>query len=173
MEELWKDVSGYEGIYQISNFGKLRSFINGKVRYITPTKTPCGYLQFKLYKDHIKKYFYAHRLVMNEFSPIENSKNFQVNHKDENKSNNNIENLEWVTHKENCNYGNRNKKISQFNLNRKDQSKKVLCVETNIIYPSIAEAQRQTNINSSNIIKVCCGVFKTSGGYHWKYVLEV
>lgn len=170
MEELWKDISEYEGLYQISNKGRVRSLSKGKIKYLKPLKTPIGYLQFKLCKKQVKKMFYAHRLVLIEFCPIESPEKFQVNHKDENKTNNDLKNLEWVTPKENCNYGNRNSKLSKRFKNRKNQSKCVLCVETNIIYPSVAEAERQTNAYKGNIIKVCNGTLKTSGGYHWKYI---
>ena len=170
MEEVWKEIKGYNGIYFISNEGRIKSFQNGNCKILKAKKGKTDYMMIGLTKDKKRKWFYVHRLVLMTFCPNNNSEKMQVNHKDENKNNNNLNNLEWVTRKQNCNYGNRNFKINQKNLNRADQSLKVLCVETNIIFPSASEAQRQTKVNLSNLLKVCYGKAKTAGGYHWKFV---
>ena len=98
----------------------------------------------------------------------------QINHIDENKANNSLENLELVTCKENINHGTRNeragKSIAKANTNHPLKSKKVICIETGIIYDSIHEAERQTGIYQTSICQCCLGRYKTSGGYHWSYV---
>ena len=110
MEEVWKDIAGYEGIYQISNYGKVKSLKNNKTRKLIEDRD--GYLWVALYKNKKQKIFFVHRLVAKAF--IENKTNKpQVNHKDENKKNNIVTNLEWVTAKENINYGTRTYKASK------------------------------------------------------------
>ena len=170
MEEVWKEIKGYENIYFVSNKGRIKSFQKGKCNYLKPKPSKTGYLIANLTKNGKRKWFYIHRLVLSAFCPIDNAENMQVNHKDENKTNNSLLNLEWVTPKENCNYGKRNKKLSEKHINRKDQSLKVICIETNTIFPSASEAHRQTKVDLSNLLKVCRGEYKTAGGYHWKFV---
>lgn len=110
MTDIWKDIDGYKGIYQISSYGKVRSLKSNKLRKLIEDRD--GYLWVALYKNKKQKIFFVHRLVADAF--IENNKNKpQVNHKDENKKNNRYDNLEWVTAKENINYGNRTYKASQ------------------------------------------------------------
>ena len=112
MEEIWKDIKGYEGLYQISNLGRIKSLPrtnkNRKVKKETMkvfTKLPKGYLKVGLNKEGKTKYCFVHRLVAEHFIPnLENKP--CVNHKDCNTSNNCVENLEWVTHKENNSYKN-------------------------------------------------------------------
>lgn len=157
--EIWKDIKGYDGLYQISNLGRVKSFgnvnsNNSKERILKPGIDGVGYLLVILFKDGKAKTFRIHRLVAKTFIPnIENLP--QVNHKDEIKTNNCVENLEWCTAKYNINYS---------------KSKRVICVETNVIYESIKEADRQTCISQSSISKCCLKKRKTAGKLHWKFV---
>lgn len=154
--ERWKDVEGYEQ-YKVSNCGRVKSLSNDKNRkekILKQRKTRDGYLYVILCKDGKVKYFRVHRLVATAFVP--NPLNFpQVNHKDENKENNCVWNLEWCTPQYNVEYS---------------QGKKILCVETNTVYTSSMEAERQTGIDHRNIIKCCQGKYKSAGKLHWKYV---
>lgn len=117
--EMWKDISGYEGLYQISSTGKIKGLPRVTVqnqilkeRMLVPNVLNNGYLQITLYKDGKHKSFLVHRLVANAFIP--NPENLpEVNHKDENKTNCNIDNLEWCTRKYNLNYGTRNKRSAE------------------------------------------------------------
>lgn len=137
MEEQWKDIKNYEGLYQVSNFGRVKSLPRtNKKRKIKKeiikvfTKSPNGYLKAGLSKEGKTKYYFVHRLVAEAFIPnLENKP--CVNHKDCNKKNNNLSNLEWVTHEENNSYKNHN-------LKRNISSviyylKKDYCNEKNII----------------------------------------
>ena len=172
IEEQWLDISGYEGLYQISNFGRVKSFYFRNPRILKPHKVK-GYSNVELYKNKKKKQFYIHRLVMENFCPIENMNVLDVNHKDEDKSNNHISNLEWMTHKDNLNYGSRAEKARmKMQGKNSSRSKKVRCVEKNVIYEALREAERQLGIPATNISKACKGKIKTAGGYHWKYVEE-
>lgn len=104
MKEIWKPVQDFEGYYEVSNTGKVRSVY----RYKKELKPMIGrenrYLYVDLFKPDQRKRMAVHRIVASAFCENPDNKPF-VNHKDEVKSNNNAENLEWVTHKENCNYG--------------------------------------------------------------------
>lgn len=165
--EIWKDIEGYEGLYQVSNLGRVKSLKFGKEKILKPRDNGIGYLKVILFKDGKGKHLYVHRLVAQAF--IKNPENLpQINHKDENPENNFVENLEFCDAKYNSNYGTRNERIIK-NRNGKNASKKVICVETNIIYHSVREAQRQTGIQNSHITECCKGNRKSAGNYHWKY----
>lgn len=112
MQEIWKDIPNYQGLYQISNCGRVKSLprknnkriINKEIIKVF-TKLPNGYLKVGLSKNGKTKHYFVHRLVAEAFIPnLENKP--CVNHKDCNKENNNVNNLEWVTHKENNSYKN-------------------------------------------------------------------
>lgn len=123
----------------------------------------------------------VHRLVAEAFIP--NPDNLpQVNHKDENKWNNCVDNLEWCTAKYNSNYGTKNIRLSKTKTNNTYNMKSIKCVETGLIYPTLHEASRQTGINVQNIAMCCKGTVyckrngytkrHTAGGYHWEYIKE-
>jgi hypothetical protein len=101
--EVWKPVPNYEGLYEVSNIGKVRSVYRYK-RVLKPMISNSGYERVDLFKDKNRKQFSVHRLVAMAFVDNPDKKPF-VNHKDENKLNNSAENLEWVSHIENCRYG--------------------------------------------------------------------
>ena len=183
-EEIWKAVDGYEGLYEVSNFGRVkgvdRVIINSdgvkrlwKGRVLRPAKGSNGYFFCNLCKNGKTENKCIHRLVAETFIP--NPSNLpQVNHKDENKENNCVDNLEWCDSKYNNNYGSRNKRDAEKKLNSPKLSKPVLQIdnEKGVIiseYPSTMEAERQLNIYSSAISKCCRGERKTAYGYKWRY----
>ena len=156
MIEIYKDIQGYEG-YQISNHGNVKSNSTGKV--LKCYKNDNGYLRVTLSKQGKLKHHQIHRLVAQAF--IENPNNYEeVNHKDEDKTNNHVTNLEWCTRSYNINYGTRNEKIS----------KQVMCIETGVVYPSTMEVERELGYDHRGISKCCKGKYNTCGGYHWEYV---
>lgn len=122
--EQWKSIAGYEGLYEVSNLGRVRSLKFGKTKILKPGRVGGGYLIVKLLKDCIRKNMKVHRLVAEAFIPNPN-KLKTVNHKDEDKTNNNVNNLEWMTLADNLNYGTRNKRTAEANVNNPKRSKQV------------------------------------------------
>ena len=121
-KEIWKDIKGYEGLYQVSNFGRVKSLTKyhktkkgyfSKERILKLIRNERGYLLVGLCKNWKKQKVFVHRLVAETFIPNPNNLP-QVNHINEfEKDNNSIDNLEWCTCKYNCNYGTRNKRIKE------------------------------------------------------------
>ena len=112
---------------------------------------------------------YIHRLVAEAF--IDNPYNLpQVNHINECKTDNIVENLEWCTQEYNNNYGTHYKKVSKSNTNNIKISKLVRCIETNVVYPSASEIQRQLGYSKVYIRKCCNGKYDKAYGFHWEYV---
>ncbi len=168
MVEKWKNIDGYENEYQISNFGRIRSFKkhNGtNQRIMKSIKMKNGYYNITLCKNGNKKREYIHRLVAKAFIPNPNNYPF-VNHKDENPSNNYVNNLEWCTQKYNMNYGSLIKK-------HKRESKSILQYDLNNNFikkwESISNAEKDLKITHCNIIACLKGRRKNAGGFIWKY----
>ena len=156
------------GLYQVSNLGRVKSLYFNKEKILT-THTCKGYQRVGLSKNKKQTLYFVQRLIAEAFIP--NPDNLpEVNHKDENKVNNCISNLEWCNHNYNSNYGTRKDRISKTHINHPNLSKPVKCIETGVIYPSAHEAARQTNLNFSMICAVCRGDRNKTGGYHWQYV---
>ena len=163
--EKWKDVSGYEGLYQVSNEGMVKSFKKGKEKMLKLYKDKYGYYAVKLSKDGKHKFYYVHRLVAQEFVYNDNLFFNQINHKDEVKTNNKADNLEWCDSTYNNNYG------TAIYRRIETRSRKVICVETGIIYQSANEIERLFGFWHSKINNCCNGKQKTAYGYHWKHVV--
>ena len=174
--EKWKDIKNYEGLYQISNLGRVKriKFINkmaiiNREKILKNIKNNHDYYIVRLCKNNKCKIYQVHRLVAEAFIPNPNNLP-QVNHKDENKLNNNINNLEWCSSKYNCNYGARNLKIG---VKTKNNGKPVYQIKNNKIintWFNIKTAGDNLKINKSNICECCKGNRKTAGGYNWEYV---
>ena len=180
-KETWKDIKGYEGLYQVSNMGRIKSLErtvtkkNGrkytvKGRILKPGTDRDGYLLVILSNTSGKrKTFKVHRLVCEAFH--ENPENKPcVNHIDENKTNNTANNLEWCTYEENNTHGTRLARSA------KSQSKPVGQYtrdgELIKVWQSVNEVERQLGFDCGNISKVALGKQKTAYGYVWKYVEE-
>jgi hypothetical protein len=173
MKEIWKDIKGYEGIYQVSNLGNLKSLSrlcdvgNGvyrkKEKIIYKFSLKNGYPQFNLCKNNTHKNVYIHRLVGEYF--LSNLSNFPtINHKDGIKTNNNINNLEW------CTYLYNNKHAINYKL-RKLKPLLQYDLQGNFIkeWFCVSKCSKELGIHISNICNCIKGKRKTAGGFKWKY----
>lgn len=182
--EVWREIKGYEGLYEVSNLGRVRSLrhqhgYRRKVpKILKPGKKKSGYLYVNLCKNGKVTSKYVHRLVAEAF--IENPLNLpQINHIDENKTNNVVfldengnfvpekSNLEWISQKDNVRYG------TGIERRAKAQSRRVLQfnLDGNLIreWISLMEVSRQTGWSQGAISECCRGEYKTSHGYVWRY----
>jgi len=188
MNEVWRPVEDYEGLYEISNYGNVKSlsrkvFVTNKYNAKSTRKIKSKilikqyigtYYVVSLCKNGKYKQHYIHRLVATSFLENKNNYNY-INHKDENKLNNFVDNLEWCTQKYNCNYGNRNKIVSEKKKNKPIKNFKRVGqfdFDNNLIkeYKNIFEAYKETNKNMTDIKKCCEGKRKKAGNYIWKYI---
>lgn len=169
MNEIFKDIEGYEGIYQISNLGRVKSLNYNHTRKekILKPRNCHSYLRVQLYKNGQKEMPFIHRLVAQAF--LSNPQNLpEVNHKDEDKSNNCVDNLEWVTRKENINYGTRTLRAAE------KCSKKVLQFTKDGTFiqewPSAYEIWHQLpKFRQSAICDCCNGKRKSAYKFIWRY----
>lgn len=181
MSEVWKPVPDYEGLYEVSNYGRVKSLFRYKRIMTSSPNKGNGYLYVQLFKNKKGKNFAIHRLVAMCFCDNPENKPF-VNHKDETRTNNHADNLEWVTHKENCNYGTAIKRRVQHTdfANRKiDRSKQAAAVSKPILqytkdgkfvraWKSASECSRKTGISISGIRCVARGKRNSVYGYIFK-----
>lgn len=171
MKEIWKDIEEYEGIYQVSNLGRVKRVDTDSI--LKGFKITKGYVGVRLSKNGIVSNKRIHRLVAQAFIPNPESKP-QVNHIDEDKTNNMISNLEWSTSKENINHGTRNERAGK----TMSKSKSIPIIAINIktgesteFYGS-NECARQVGLSQGNITSVLKGRYKQTGGYTFKYLNE-
>jgi len=109
MEEIWKDIPGYEGLYRVSNIGRVWSVYHSRI--LSNKKAGRGYLSIQLCKKGVKRRFYIHRLVAGGFLPVPDKERCEINHKNLDKTNNCVSNLEWVTPSENFEHAYRNGRV--------------------------------------------------------------
>lgn len=188
-KEYWRPVLGYEGLYEVSNLGRVKSFDtyrkgkNGSIRIckgkiLKLCTDKYGYLLVNLYKNGKLKTFKVHKLVAEAFLEIpeelkhlKGTRYLQVNHKDEDKTNNNVNNLEFCSAKYNTNFGTRNKRISDKNTNGKC-SKKVYqyTLDGQFVreWESTAECGRN-GFNQGHVTSCCRGKLKKYKDFIWKY----
>lgn len=178
MEEVWKDIEGYEGKYQVSNLGRVRSLprpktsrnAHGEFTFTTKPKIlkafeqNGGYQRISFGKGKDKVAIFVHRLVAQAFIP--NPDNLpHINHKDENPKNNRADNLEWCNAEYNNSYGNHIERC------KRHQAVEQLTIDGQFIqrFNSIKEAAEATGCRATSIQGCCKGRFKSSLGYRWRY----
>ena len=192
MKEQWKDIKEYEGLYQVSDLGNIKMLEkrvwNGKAYLCFPEKIRSlntdkdGYLNITLHKKGKAKTFKVHRLVAEAFIPNPENKS-TVNHKDGNKTNNCVDNLEWATRKEQIQHAYKTNLMNQTGENNvmygrlgADNPKSIPILQldkyTNRMikeYDSLASAGRNLGVNTGKICLVCQGKRKSAYGYKWEY----
>lgn len=179
MNEIWKDIEGYEGLYQVSNLGRVKSLErvvlrgNGRTlkvreRILKSAIQGTGYERIYLHDEGVKRGFYAHRLVAQAFLYRKDGAD-EVNHKDGNKLNNESSNLEWVTGDENIDHA---FKEGLHPKPRKTVHMLTLRGDHVMTFPSASEAARHLGVNSGGISSVCRGRRKRMYGYKWEFASE-
>ena len=181
--ENWKDIENYKGLYQVSDCGRIKSLArdiycqNGTVhrtkeKILVQNLDKNGYQYVCLSKNGKRKFMFVHRLVAIAFIPNPENKP-QVNHIDEVKTNNTVENLEWCSAQYNTNYGTRNERSVQNHkypkLGNHQRAKVVFCEELNKTFDCITSAGKVLGVNRVSISQACSGKQNTAGGFHWKY----
>jgi 16S rRNA A1518/A1519 N6-dimethyltransferase RsmA/KsgA/DIM1 with predicted DNA glycosylase/AP lyase activity len=173
--EQWKDIKGYEGLYQVSNEGQVKTLSRKALRRYNSYRTLTErilkpqndvYLHVTLYKEGRGKVKAIHKLVAEAFIPNPN-KYPQVNHKDENKHNNSVDNLEWCSRLYNANYGTSRKRIS----NKLNKSVQQFDLDGNFVaeYNSLKQLKELTGFDQGLVSCVCRGIYKQCYGYKFKY----
>lgn len=164
MIEEWREVPGYEGLYEVSDLGRVKNIKTGRI--LSSAEAGNGYIVVNLSKNGIAKTVNIHRLVAEVFIP--NPQNFPcVNHKDETPTNNAVGNLEWCTYEYNNSYGTKNERTAE------KLSKPVLQFDLlgNFIreWPSATKVEEELGINHSNISRCCLGYRSSAGGFVWQF----
>ena len=163
--EQWKPIAGYEGLYEVSNLGRVRSLNyhrEGRTKILKPGRVGGGYLMVVLCKDGKVRCMKVHRLVASAFLP--NPLGLEtVNHIDEDKTNNDVSNLEWMSRTDNVAYSQPQRAERRVRMLDKSTGEPLAA------FPSLIEAARATGISVGNICSCLKGRYKSAGGYVWRY----
>ena len=165
LEQIWRPVAGYEGRYEVSNLGEVRSINTNKVLTGVPTKD--GYIRVRLWNGSKYKSRMIHCLVAEAFIPLpDTEQQYEVDHIDNNVAHNSVDNLQWLTHDQNLE--------KSFELGHQTKPRKTVYQYTKDLkliatYDSVNDALRATNIR--HISECATGKRKTAGGYIWSYIL--
>lgn len=189
MNEMWKDIKGYEGKYQVSNFGRVKSLDRFdskgrkiKSKILQPKADKTGYIKVHLSNNGSYEYRLVHRLVAEAFVSRKNNNDNVVNHIDNNRNNNNCENLEWTTYKGNMEWASVQGRMkgSPYNFDKAHERRKKPVIATDLngheyLFPSQKEAGKTLGINPGHIAALCRKEYgyKQSNGYTFRYADEL
>lgn len=178
MTEEWKDIPGYEGLYQASNLGRVKSldrivvYKDGRMRtykgrILSPGAVRGGYQAVLLSKNASYESKAVHRLVAEAFIPNP-EKLPEINHRDRDVTNNNVTNLEWCTRLYNANHdGAVERRIKQMRRKIQQRTMDDFVIQE---YASVREASNKTGVSSGNISRAARGIYSHAGGYKWTYI---
>ena len=172
--EIWKSIADYEGLYEVSSLGRVKSLKFGKEKILKPQKDGSGYLQVQLWRNGKMKAFKVHRLVAEAFLP--NPLGLpEINHKDEVKTNNIVSNLEWASRWDNMHYGTLYERTTAARSKAVEASKFSDFREIELSFNSTAEAGRN-GYSSGNVSSCCRGCYSTHRGnfyknLYWRYAV--
>lgn len=172
-DEQWKPVNGYEGLYEVSSLGRVKSLKYGKEKTLKPKKCK-GYLRVSLYRNGKHKQFSVHKLVATAFIP--NPYGFtEINHKDENKSNNVVSNIEWCTREYNMHFGTLYERAAASRRKAVEASRFSDFREIELRFASINEANRN-GYNQGHVSACCNGCYSANRrnfykGLYWRYAV--
>lgn len=191
MEEIWKDIEGWGGIYQVSNLGRVKSIertrmrrngsaIRIKERILSQSIMKCGYLRVGLTDPATSKTLtpLVACLVCTAFHGKKPGRQYEVDHINTIRTDNRADNLRWVKNRsENMKNHLTLERCLPYRRNRKDQSKEVyqydkITREFLSAYPSVSEASRQTGVNRGQLAACCRNIWKSAGGYIWRYAQD-
>ena len=174
--EIWKDIKGYEGIYQVSNLGRIKSLKYGKEVIMKPKPNTHGYIRVSITMHNKKKSIAVHRLVAETFIPNPDNKPC-IDHINTNRADNRVENLRWVTYSENSYNPITNKRNSIANTGASNpNARKTKCITTGKIFETTTAASKYYNVQRENICRCCKGVVKSAGKLpdgtklEWEYI---
>ena len=180
MEEIWRDIEGYEGLYQVSNLGRVKALkktiikriykYNLKERIKKHMPSPVGYCMVSLTKNSEERKQTVHRLVACAFIPNPENKP-QVNHINGTKSDNRVENLEWCTSQENNIHAVKTG-LKVYSEKSGKPKRKIKCLDTGEIFESINDAHRKSGLHRKTLWLCCQGKQNKTGGLRWKYYTE-
>lgn len=167
IQEIWRPVSGYNGVYWVSSQGRVKSVKNGKEKVLSQRTDKDGYKEVTLSKDGHRKHHKVHRLVAYEFIPNDDLFKREVNHKDEDPSNNSVSNLEWCDRAYNNRYGRRNERMAEAN------SIPIWQIMPDVgklrLWKSAKEVERTIGLGASFIAKCCKKKRESCYGFIWRY----
>lgn len=178
MEEIWEPIKGYEGLYEVSNLGRVKrlpySIIGKGIRnfkggILKGSIARNGYVRVTLTKDGVNRFFHVHRLVAEAF--IENPDKLPfINHIDENRTNNRINNLEWCTCQYNNTYGDARKRFAASYSANHTYPVKMYSLYGELIktFPSAREASKAMGVTKNSIVRAISKTRKTAAGYVWE-----
>lgn len=158
---MMRRINGYED-YAVTENGEVWSYKRKK--FLKQRENNSGYMLVNLSKNGEAKTFLVHRLVLMTFCPVDDMNNKEASHKDENRYNNTLSNLEWIDHVDNCNMPLYKTRVGS---NKSRKRRAVMCVETGEIYKNCMEAERLTGVFHNLIYRVLKGERNTAGGLHW------